>query len=139
MNEGTKTGLKVQTASKAEVRCAGFPPVPTEEEEEEEEEEPNDTPIIKYGNLTPLISSSNTWFIHKPGLSNYHPNSLLHHYHVYCFLVKKKTIKQRNTSVRTHRCTIKVRSGNPLEKLPDRHVGSIKSEGVTRLNIHKIA
>jgi hypothetical protein len=33
MNGGTKTGLKVQTAPKADVRSAGFPPAPPIEEE----------------------------------------------------------------------------------------------------------
>jgi hypothetical protein len=34
INGGTKTGLKIQTASKAEVRQAEFPPAPQLEEEE---------------------------------------------------------------------------------------------------------
>jgi hypothetical protein len=36
---GTKTGVRVQTASKPEVRKAGFRPAPQIEEEEEGEEE----------------------------------------------------------------------------------------------------
>jgi hypothetical protein len=36
MNGETKTGVRVQTASKAEVRSAGFPPAPQIEVEEEE-------------------------------------------------------------------------------------------------------
>jgi hypothetical protein len=41
MNGGTKTEVRVQTASKAEVQLAGFPPAPQIEEKEEvvEEEE----------------------------------------------------------------------------------------------------
>jgi hypothetical protein len=35
MNGGTKTGVRVQTASKTEVRETGFPPAPRIEEEEE--------------------------------------------------------------------------------------------------------
>jgi hypothetical protein len=34
MNGGTKTGVRVQTASKAEVRQAGLPPAPQIEEED---------------------------------------------------------------------------------------------------------
>jgi hypothetical protein len=37
MYGGTKTGVRVQTASKAEVRYAGFPPAPQIQEEEEED------------------------------------------------------------------------------------------------------
>jgi hypothetical protein len=39
VERGTKTGVRVQTASKAEVRYSGFRPAPQTEEEEEEEEE----------------------------------------------------------------------------------------------------
>jgi hypothetical protein len=38
MNGGTKTGVRVQTASKAEVRQAGFRPAPQIEEEEEDKQ-----------------------------------------------------------------------------------------------------
>jgi hypothetical protein len=37
MKGETKTGVRVQTASKAEVRSAGFPPASQIEEEEEED------------------------------------------------------------------------------------------------------
>jgi hypothetical protein len=36
MNGETKTGVRVQTTSKAKVLYAGFPPAPHTEEEEEE-------------------------------------------------------------------------------------------------------
>jgi hypothetical protein len=39
MNGGTKTGIRVQKASKAEVRWAGFPPAPQIGEKEEEEKQ----------------------------------------------------------------------------------------------------
>jgi hypothetical protein len=39
VNGGTKTGVRVQSALKAEVRYAEFPPAPYIEEEEEDDDE----------------------------------------------------------------------------------------------------
>jgi hypothetical protein len=49
MNGGTKIWVRVQTASKAEERKAGFLPAPQIEEEEEEEEEGEGVPL-KFAN-----------------------------------------------------------------------------------------
>jgi ribosomal protein L12E/L44/L45/RPP1/RPP2 len=51
MNGETKTGLKVQTASQAEVRQAECPPahkIEEEEKEEEEEEEEEEVLNVAY-------------------------------------------------------------------------------------------
>jgi hypothetical protein len=50
MNGGNKTGVRVQTALKAEVREAGFRPAPQIEEEEKEEEEEEEEDLNVWAN-----------------------------------------------------------------------------------------
>jgi hypothetical protein len=56
MNGGTITGVRVQMATKAEVRYAGFPPAPQIEEEEEE----------RYGYIVGHFYHSSTVLILNP-------------------------------------------------------------------------
>jgi hypothetical protein len=55
MNGETETGVRVQTASKAEVRYAVFPPAPQIKEEDEEEEEEDEKEERSVGTGIPNL------------------------------------------------------------------------------------